>query len=45
MLQRHAPAAGAPLSTAEIALDVLAPVVSIVSAWIGLSAVRTLVRH
>lgn len=45
MLQRHAPAAGAPLSAAEIALDVLAPVLSIVSAWIGLSAVRTLGRQ
>jgi len=45
MLQRHPPAAGAPLSAAEIALDVLAPIVSIVSAWIGLSAVRTLGRQ
>jgi protein-S-isoprenylcysteine O-methyltransferase Ste14 len=45
MLQRHPPAAGAPLSVAEITLDVLAPVVSAVSAWMGLSAVRTLGRQ
>jgi protein-S-isoprenylcysteine O-methyltransferase Ste14 len=45
MLQRHPPAAGAPLSAAEITLDVLAPVVSVLSAWMGLSAVRTLGRQ
>ena len=45
MLQRHPPAAGTPLSAAEITLDLLAPVFSIVSAWIGLSAVRTLGRQ
>ena len=45
MLQRHPPAAGAPLSAAEITLDLLAPVISIFSAWMGLSAVRTLGRQ
>ena len=45
MLQRRPPAAGVPLSAPEIALDVLAPVLSIVSAWIGLAAVRTLGRQ
>jgi len=45
MLQRRPPAAGVPLSAAEITLDVLAPVLSIVSAWIGLSAVRMLGRQ
>jgi protein-S-isoprenylcysteine O-methyltransferase Ste14 len=45
MLQRHPPRAGAPLSTSEIALDVLAPVLSILAAWMGLSAVRTLGRQ
>jgi protein-S-isoprenylcysteine O-methyltransferase Ste14 len=45
MLQRKPPAAGVPLSAPEIALDVLAPVLSIVSAWIGLAAVRTLGRQ
>jgi len=45
MLQRKPPAAGVPLSAAEIALDVMAPVLSIVSVWIGLAAVRTLGRQ
>ena len=45
MLQRRPPAAGAPLSAAEIALDLLAPVLSTASAWMGLSAVRTLGRQ
>jgi len=45
MLQRRPPPAGAPLSAAEIALDLLAPVLSAGSAWMGLSAVRTLGRQ
>ncbi len=45
LLQRRPPAAGAPLSAAEITLDVLAPVLSIASAWMGLAAVRTLGRQ
>jgi protein-S-isoprenylcysteine O-methyltransferase Ste14 len=45
MLQRRPPAAGTPLSAAEVALDVLAPVVSALSAWMGLAAVRTLGRQ
>ena len=45
MLQRRPPAAGAPLSAAEITLDLLAPVISAASAWMGLSAVRTLGRQ
>jgi protein-S-isoprenylcysteine O-methyltransferase Ste14 len=45
MLQRRPPAAGAPLSAAEITLDLLAPVLSVISAWIGLAAVRTLGRQ
>jgi protein-S-isoprenylcysteine O-methyltransferase Ste14 len=42
MIQRRLPLAGATLGTREVVLDVLAPMLSIVSAWIGLSAVRTL---
>ena len=42
MFQRPLRRAGAPLGMGEIVLDLLAPVLSIVSAWIGLSAVRTL---
>jgi protein-S-isoprenylcysteine O-methyltransferase Ste14 len=45
MLQRRPPPAGVPLSAAEITLDVLAPILSACSAWIGLSAVRTLGRQ
>ena len=45
MLQRRIPAAGVPLAPDEIARDVLAPVLSIASAWLGLSAVRTLGRQ
>jgi protein-S-isoprenylcysteine O-methyltransferase Ste14 len=42
MLQRPLPPAGAPLAVGEIVLDVLAPVLSLGSAWLGLAAVRTL---
>jgi len=42
MIQRPLPPAGAPLRPGEIALDVLAPLLSIASVWLGLSAVRTL---
>jgi protein-S-isoprenylcysteine O-methyltransferase Ste14 len=42
MLQRPLPRAGVPFPAWEITLDVLAPILSIVSAWIGLSAVQTL---
>jgi protein-S-isoprenylcysteine O-methyltransferase Ste14 len=45
MLQRPLPRAGIPLPRWEITLDVLAPILSIVSAWIGLSAVQTLGRQ
>jgi phospholipid methyltransferase len=45
MLQRRPPRAGPPLGAIEITLDVLAPIVSIASAWMGLSAVRTLGRQ
>jgi protein-S-isoprenylcysteine O-methyltransferase Ste14 len=45
LLQRPLPRAGEPLSTAEVVLDVAAPILTIVSAWIGLSAVRTLGRQ
>lgn len=42
MLQRPLPRAGVPLGVAETVLDILAPILSFVSAWIGLTAVRTL---
>src|SRR5262245_42929410 len=45
LLQRRPFAAGAPLSPAEVTLDVLAPILSVLSAWMGLSAVRTLGRQ
>jgi len=45
MIQRPLPRAGAPLGTVEIILDVVAPIVSVVSGWVGLSAVRTLGRQ
>ena len=45
MLQRHLPTAGVPLSAGEITLDLLAPVLSLASAWIGLSAASTLGRQ
>jgi protein-S-isoprenylcysteine O-methyltransferase Ste14 len=45
MAQRPMPRAGVPLRASEIVLDVLAPVVSIASAWMGLSALRTLGRQ
>jgi len=45
MAQRPMPRAGAPLRASEIVLDVLAPVLSIASAWMGLSALRTLGRQ
>ena len=43
MIQRRPPRP--PLNALEITLDVLAPMVSIASAWMGLSAVRTLGRQ
>jgi protein-S-isoprenylcysteine O-methyltransferase Ste14 len=45
MIQRPCPRAGTPLGPIEITLDVLAPLISIASAWIGISAVRTLGRQ
>jgi protein-S-isoprenylcysteine O-methyltransferase Ste14 len=45
LLQRHPPAAGEPLALSEIVRDVLAPIVSAASAWLGLSAVSTLGRQ
>jgi len=45
ILQRNTPPAGVPLGAAEIALDVLAPVLSIVSMLLGFSALRTLGRQ
>lgn len=42
MIQRPLPPAGVPLHPAEIALDLLAPLISIGSVWLGLAAVRTL---
>ena len=45
MLQRPFPPADAPLGAFEIGADVLAPLLSIASAWLGLSAVRTLGRQ
>src|SRR3989442_8625244 len=42
MVQRRLSPAGSRLSSAEIALDLFAPVLSAVSAWLGISAVRTL---
>lgn len=42
LVQRPLPRAGSRLELWEVALDLLAPVLSIVSAWVGLSAVRTL---
>jgi len=45
MLQRPFPRAGAPLGAVEITLDLLAPCVSLASAWLGITAVRTLGRQ
>jgi isoprenylcysteine carboxyl methyltransferase (ICMT) family protein YpbQ len=45
IIQRPAPRSEASLGALEIALDVLAPIVSIASIWMGLSAVRTLGRQ
>src|SRR5439155_20527400 len=45
MLQRPLPRAGAPLGPVEVTLDVLAPVLSFGSGWLGISAVRTLGRQ
>ena len=45
MAQRPMPRAGAALGAGEIVLDVLAPVLAIASAWLGLSALRTLGRQ
>ena len=45
MLQRPLPRAGARLELWEVAVDLVAPVLSLVSAWVGLSAVRTLGRQ
>lgn len=42
LFQRPLPLQGTPLGIAEIVLDLIAPVLSIVSAWIGLTAVHTL---
>ena len=42
MLQRHLPLRTEPLPAWEVIEDVLAPVLSVVSAWFGLTAVRTL---
>ncbi len=42
MLERPLPRAGTPLGPWEIGFDVLGPVLSVLSAWIGLAAVRTL---
>jgi protein-S-isoprenylcysteine O-methyltransferase Ste14 len=42
ILQRPLPSASTPLSPVEITLDVLAPVLSVASGWMGISAVRTL---
>jgi protein-S-isoprenylcysteine O-methyltransferase Ste14 len=42
MLQRPIPHAGTPLPTYEVVLDVLAPIVSVLSGVMGVSAVRTL---
>ena len=45
MIQRPLPRAGARLGPLEITLNVLAPILSILSAWLGISAVRTLGRQ
>jgi len=45
MIQRHVPAAGSSLGALEVTFDVLAPIVSLASVWMGLSAVRTLGRQ
>lgn len=45
MIERPLPRAGATLPAGEIALDVLAPLLSIASGWIGVAAVRTLGRE
>ena len=45
MIQRRFPPAGVPLGPAETTLDVLAPIFSFASAWLGISAVRTLGRQ
>jgi isoprenylcysteine carboxyl methyltransferase (ICMT) family protein YpbQ len=45
LIQRPIPRAAAPMGAGEIGLDVLAPVFSLVSAWLGLSALRTLGRQ
>lgn len=42
MIQRPLPPATRPLAKAEIVLDVLAPLLSFASVWLGLWAVRTL---
>jgi protein-S-isoprenylcysteine O-methyltransferase Ste14 len=42
MLQRPLPRAGARLELWEVALDLMAPVLTFVSVWVGLTAVRTL---
>jgi len=41
-IQRPVPPAGAPLAAGEMVLDLVAPLLSLGSAWIGLSAVSTL---
>lgn len=45
MVQRPFPRAGVTLGPMEITLDLLAPVMSFVSGWLGISAVRTLGRQ
>ena len=45
MIQRPLPPAGVPLTAVEIALDLLAPLLSIGSVWLGLAAVRRLGRQ
>src|SRR5262249_40157002 len=45
LIQRPLPGAGTPLDALEIARDVLAPVLSLASAWIGVAAVHTLGRQ
>jgi protein-S-isoprenylcysteine O-methyltransferase Ste14 len=45
MLQRNPPRPGEALTPVEIVLDVLAPLLVVLSAWIGLAAVRTLGRQ
>jgi protein-S-isoprenylcysteine O-methyltransferase Ste14 len=45
VIQRPLPPSTRPLAKVEIALDLLAPLLTIVSMWIGLWAVRTLGRQ